>query len=167
MSTPCACCTSIRLREGLSERDYSALVAAADRGDTEAVRLMLELGFPIDTHAGPDAATALHAAARAGSAEVVRILVDAGADIEARGSIRNGSALSWAVIGQRPAPRPQPRPGVDSHPARPARRRRGHGASVDRRHVPDLDVARVLSERGINVPGKDVTMMRHSLGLDR
>jgi hypothetical protein len=29
-----------------------------------------------------------------------------------------------------------------------------------------MDVARLLVERGINVPGKDVGMMRHSLGLD-
>jgi hypothetical protein len=31
---------------------------------------------------------------------------------------------------------------------------------------PERDVARLLLELGANVPGKDVAMMRHSLGLD-
>lgn len=30
---------------------------------------------------------------------------------------------------------------------------------------PEREVARFLVERGINVPGKDIAMMRHSLGL--
>lgn len=34
------------------------------------------------------------------------------------------------------------------------------------RHVPSIDVARLLVEHGINVPGKPVAAMRRSLGVD-
>lgn len=55
------------------------LVAAAQGGDVDVVRLLLERGAkadPIDPHEG----TALHAAAREGHEEVVSILLSSGAD---------------------------------------------------------------------------------------
>jgi len=154
------------LPDSLTEHDRGIIVAAADRGATDAVRLMLDLGFPVDTHAGPDGTTALHAAARSGSANVVRILIDAGADIEARDSVRNASPLSWAVIGS------ELRLGHDPEPDRvdAVRALLDAGADTDQAWAgggfAEVDVARLLVERGINVPGKDVAAMRHSLGLD-
>ncbi|HZM74412.1 MAG TPA: ankyrin repeat domain-containing protein [Candidatus Limnocylindrales bacterium] len=151
----------------LTEQDRGLIVAAADRGATEAIRLMLDLGFPLDTRATPDGATALLAAARSGSADAVRILIDAGADIEAHDSQRNESPLSWAVIGS------GRRLGHHPEPDRVATVRTLLDAGADPEQAwaagvfPELEVARFLVERGLNVPGKDVAMMRHSLGLDR
>jgi len=151
----------------LTEHDRGILVAAADRGTAEAVQLMLDLGFPVDTRATPDAATALHAAARSGSADVVRLLLDAGADIEARDSVSDISPLSWAVIGS------GRRLGHNPVPDRVAAVRALLDAGADAEQAwaagvfPEVGVARLLVERGINVPGKDVAMMRHSLGLGR
>ena len=127
---------------------------------------MLDLGFPVDTHAGPDAVTALHAAARAGSAGVVRLLIEAGADLEARDGVHNATALSWTVTGS------GRRLGRAPHPDWAATVRRLLDAGADPEQAwagdtfPSVEVARLLVERGINVPGKPVAAMRHSLGLD-
>ena len=153
------------LLDSLTESNRAIMVAAADRGATESVRLMLELGFPADTRAGSDALTPLHAAARSGSADLVRVLLDAGADVEARDSRRDASPLSWAVVGS------AHRLGHDPNPDRPGTIRALLDAGADPEQAwaamvfPEREVARLLVERGINVPGKDIAMMRHSLDL--
>jgi ankyrin repeat protein len=83
----------------LSDEDRGSMIAAAGYGDIEAVRLMLELGFPVTTRAGEHGCTALHAAALSGSAELIRLLIDAGADLEARDATWNSTPLDWAVVG--------------------------------------------------------------------
>jgi ankyrin repeat protein len=85
----------------LTADDQRALIGATDHGHTEAVRLMLDLGFPPDIHAGRegDGATPLHAAAAAGSAATVRLLLERGADIEARDTSWNDTPLGWAIVG--------------------------------------------------------------------
>jgi ankyrin repeat protein len=88
------------LADGLTADDHQALPAAADHGATDAVRLMLDLGFPPDARSAPDnGATALHLAAAAGSPATVRLLLDRGADIEARDTTWDSTPLEWAVIG--------------------------------------------------------------------
>lgn len=82
----------------LDSDERAALVRAAERGDTEAVSLMLELGLPLEAR-GDNGATALHAAAYAGSADTVRLLLERGADIEARDTTWNSTPLGWAVVG--------------------------------------------------------------------
>jgi ankyrin repeat protein len=96
----------------LTAGDYRTLIAAADHGNAEAVRLMLDLGFPPDTRAGreDDGATALHAAAAAGSAATVRLLLDHGADIEGRDTTWDSTPLEWAIVGSGMRPGPGPRP---------------------------------------------------------
>jgi ankyrin repeat protein len=83
----------------LTGDDHKVLVRAADYGDLDAVRLMLDLGFPADVHAGVDGATPLHAAAAAGSVEVVRLLIGRGADLDARDGQWQATALAWATVG--------------------------------------------------------------------
>jgi ankyrin repeat protein len=87
-----------------------AIVHAAEVGHTAAVRLMLDLGFPVEVRGGADGGTALHAAAYSGSADTVRLLIDRGADIEARDTTYDSTALNWAVVGSgfRPASNPRP-----------------------------------------------------------
>src|SRR5215471_5252619 len=66
----------------LTDEERAAIFRAAEHGDTAAVNLMLDLGFPLQTR-GDDGGTPLHAAAYNGSSQTVRLLLDRGADIEA------------------------------------------------------------------------------------
>ena len=77
----------------------AAMIHAAESGNTPAIALMLDLGFPVDAHGGDDGATALHAAAYSGSAPAVRLLLDRGADIEARDTSWNSTPIEWAAVG--------------------------------------------------------------------
>jgi ankyrin repeat protein len=88
----------------LSEEERAAIFRAAEHGDTAAVALMLDLGFPLET-VGDDGGTALHAAAYNGSRQTVRLLLDRGADIEARDTTWNDTPLGWAAVGSGERPR--------------------------------------------------------------
>jgi ankyrin repeat protein len=87
----------------------AAMIRAAETGNTAALALMLDLGFPVDARGGDDGGTALHAAAHAGSADAVRLLLDRGADIEARDATWNSAPLVWAAIGSGEQPAGNPR----------------------------------------------------------
>lgn len=155
-----------RLGQSLTDEDRAILVAAADRGDAGSVRLMLELDFPVNLPAGPGGATALHAAAGSGSVQVVRLLIEAGADLEVRDRSTDTTPLSWAVVGSRAGVGHNP----DADWVGAVRTLLDAGADPAQAWVagafPSIDVARLLVRRGINVPGKDVGMMRQSLGVD-
>jgi ankyrin repeat protein len=101
------------LVDRLEPADRAALVAAAEHGNVAAVRLMLELGFPIGARreaTDDDGATALHAASWAGSAETVALLLDHGADLTARDARWHGQPLEWALVGSGEAPDFAPTP---------------------------------------------------------
>jgi ankyrin repeat protein len=84
----------------LTAEDHRVLTDAADHGDTEAVRLMLDLGFPPGARSEQDdGATALHLAGGAGSTGTVRLLLERGADIEARDTTWDSTPLEWAIVG--------------------------------------------------------------------
>jgi ankyrin repeat protein len=84
----------------LTAEDHRVLADAADHGHTEAVQLMLDLGFSPDARSEPDnGATALHLSAAAGSSGTVRLLLERGADIEARDTAWNSTPLEWAIVG--------------------------------------------------------------------
>src|SRR5580704_1555191 len=86
-----------------------ALIRAAETGNTPALGLMLELGFPVDARGGDHGGTALHAAAYSGSSGAVRMLLDRGADLEARDTTWNSTPLDWAVVGSGGQPADNPR----------------------------------------------------------
>jgi ankyrin repeat protein len=141
----------------LTGTDHQVLADAASHGHTEAVRLMLDLGFPPGTRSEPDdGATVLHLAAAAGSAETVRLLLERGADIEARDTTFDGTPLEWATVGS------GLRLGHDPHPDWPATVRTlldagastaGIVLSPDDPKPPSPEVAALLRARGI--PGED------------
>ena len=101
------------LVDRLEPPDRAALVAAAEHGNLPSVRLMLELGFPVETRreaTDDDGATALHVASWAGSAETVALLLDHGADLSARDTRWQGQPLEWALVGSGEAPESAPAP---------------------------------------------------------
>jgi ankyrin repeat protein len=87
----------------------AALTGAAEAGNTAAITLMLDLGFPVDGR-GDDGGTALHAAAYSGSAPAIRALLDRGAGIEARDTTWNSTPVEWAAIGSGEQPVTNPSP---------------------------------------------------------
>jgi ankyrin repeat protein len=93
----------------LEQDELAALVPAAGAGESVAVELMLDLGFPVNVR-GEDGATPLHAAAYAGSATVIRLLLDHGADLAALDGTWQSPPLDWAIVGSgyRPATCPDP-----------------------------------------------------------
>ncbi|HLI61444.1 MAG TPA: ankyrin repeat domain-containing protein [Solirubrobacteraceae bacterium] len=95
------------LVDRLEPSDHEALVEAAERGNIASVRLMLELGFPIDARrqaTDDDGATALHAAAYAGAADTVALLLDHGAEVTSRDTRWASQPLDWALVGSGEAP---------------------------------------------------------------
>jgi ankyrin repeat protein len=94
----------------LSDVDAAAIVDAAEAGDAPGVRLMLDLGFPVNARAAGGGETALHAAAYAGSAETVRVLLEHGADLEAQDVAFSSPPLDWALVGSGETPDTAPAP---------------------------------------------------------
>ena len=84
----------------LGDDARAALARAAHHGRIEALRLMLEAGFPVTSNEGMDA-TALHWAAWTGQAEAVRLLLAAGAPVDVRDRTYGSSPLAWACHGAR------------------------------------------------------------------
>jgi ankyrin repeat protein len=82
----------------LSEEECRKLPEAAQSGNTKAVRLMLEAGWPVDT-TGEMGATALHWAGFNGNAEMAREVLRFGPSLEIKSKDYAGTALSWAIFG--------------------------------------------------------------------
>ncbi len=97
----------------LEPADHATLVAAAEHGNLDSVRFMLELGFPVEARrdgTDDDGATALHAASWAGSADTVALLLHHGADLNARDTRWHSPPLEWALVGSSETPDSAPSP---------------------------------------------------------
>jgi ankyrin repeat protein len=86
------------LRDCLTEDDRSAIVEAAGSFGSDAVALMLDLGFSPRSRNGLGE-TALHAAAYTGDAKTVRLLIDAGTEIDALDANFDATPLAFATVG--------------------------------------------------------------------
>jgi hypothetical protein len=80
----------------LSEAEQRKLPNAAQNNNTKAVRLMLEVGWPVDTP-GEMGATALHWAGFNGNAEMAREILRFHPTLELKSREYPGTALSWAL----------------------------------------------------------------------
>ena len=82
----------------LSEADQQKLPNAAQNNNTQAVRLMLEAGWPVDA-SGEMGATALHWAGFHGNAEMAREILRFHPALELKSREYAGTALGWALYG--------------------------------------------------------------------
>lgn len=82
----------------LSEADKQKLPDAAQNNNTQAVRLMLQASWPVDTP-GEMGATALHWAGFNGNAEITREILLWNPTLELKSREYSGTALSWAIYG--------------------------------------------------------------------
>jgi hypothetical protein len=76
-----------------------ALVLAALKGKSDALRRMIDIGGVNINDVSPDLyshASPLHHAVSSGSLDTVRVLVDAGADLAAQDTVYHGTPLEWA-----------------------------------------------------------------------
>ena len=85
------------LASRLSDEERAQLGEAASAGDVEAVRAMLDAGWPVDVM--HDGATPLHWAAWHGEAELVRLLLAHHAPVDVREAGHQGTPLDWARHG--------------------------------------------------------------------
>jgi ankyrin repeat protein len=90
--------TRPNLASTLSEVELRKLPDAAQSGNTKAVRLMLEAGWPVDTPAEMGA-TALHWAGFNGNAEMAREILRFHPALELKSKEYEGTALGWAIFG--------------------------------------------------------------------
>ena len=84
----------------LAPDDRRRIADSAQHNNTNAVRLMLEAGWPADAR-GQHNATPLHWAGYNGNAEMARLLLAHGAPADIRGDEYNGTPLDWAQHGSR------------------------------------------------------------------
>ncbi len=84
--------------KALTEADMQKLPDAAQTNNTEAVRLMLEAGWPVNT-LGTAGATALHWAGFHGNAEMARTILKFHPDLALKSREYTGTPLSWALYG--------------------------------------------------------------------
>ncbi len=82
----------------IPEADYRKLPDAAQNNNTNAVRLMLSAGWPVDSR-GQHGATALHWAAFHGNAEMVRVILQNNPSLEMKSLENVGTALGWGIYG--------------------------------------------------------------------
>jgi hypothetical protein len=82
----------------LSDDDRRKLVDAAQNGNTDAVRLMLNAGWPVDSR-GQHGGTALHWAAWHGNAAMVRQILRHNPPIEDAENDFRATPLGWATHG--------------------------------------------------------------------
>jgi ankyrin repeat protein len=133
------------LLERMADDDWAALVDAAATGPAEAVALMLDLGFPVDSR--QDGETALHNAAYHGNAAAVRLLLEKGADVDARDGNFDGTPLGFATVGS------GEQAGRDGDWIRTVRMLVEAGASTSGVWLPDMppseEVAEILLGYGI------------------
>ncbi|WP_219838202.1 ankyrin repeat domain-containing protein [Paenibacillus sp. R14(2021)] len=86
------------LAASLQPVDASVIVDAADDRRLDAVRIMLEVGFPVDARRRPQSATALHMAASQGNLEIVALLLQHGASVHAINEF-GGTPLGSCIWG--------------------------------------------------------------------
>lgn len=89
-------------------RGWTALHAAAQHGQPEAVRLLLRHGADPNARESGDNTYPLHWAAARKDVEIVRALLDAGGDVQGVGDVHELDVIGWAGVYREPGDNPVP-----------------------------------------------------------
>jgi ankyrin repeat protein len=92
--------TTPNIAAELPDEDRVKLADVAQKNNTQAVRLMLDAGWPTMVK-GQHGGTPLHWAAWHGNAEIVRALLQRHADLEVHSDEYDATPLHWAIHGSR------------------------------------------------------------------
>lgn len=87
------------LLQSAAEKDRTRIAHAARNNQTDAVRLMLKAGWPVDAR-GQHGATPLHWAAFHGNAEMAALILQWNPPLEAKDLDYQGTPLGWANHGK-------------------------------------------------------------------
>ena len=90
--------TRPNLVQTLSEAESRKVVDAAQNNNTQAVRLMLSAGWPVDVR-GQHGATPLHWASYHGNAEMLRVILAQHPPLECLDENFDATPLGWAIHG--------------------------------------------------------------------
>ena len=71
-----------------TQKEFTALILAAQKGHTDCVRLLVEAGAEKQAKDKQDGLTALHCAVQMDKPDCVRVLLEAGADKNAKCKVR-------------------------------------------------------------------------------
>jgi hypothetical protein len=85
---------------------WTPLHTAAQAGDGDAVRKLLEEGADPNAREPGDNTTPLHWAAAAKHVEIARALLDAGADVHGLGDVHELDVIGWATVYEQPDTNP-------------------------------------------------------------
>jgi ankyrin repeat protein len=89
------------LAKTLSDDERGKIVGAAEGNNTQAVRMMLEAGWPVDARAGGMGATALHFAAWHANIEMMKEILRYHPPLEVADASYNNTPLQWALHGSK------------------------------------------------------------------
>ncbi|HEY3860325.1 MAG TPA: ankyrin repeat domain-containing protein [Verrucomicrobiae bacterium] len=98
--------SSPNMPKSLSPAEQRKLVDAAEDRNIDAVRLMLEAGWPVDAR-GQHGATALHWAAWHGQAEMARLILRFNPPLQIEDASFGGPPLGWAMHGSKNGWKPE------------------------------------------------------------
>jgi ankyrin repeat protein len=86
------------LTQTMSDNDRRKVADAAQNNNTNAVRLMLQAGWPVNSR-GQHAATALHWASFHGNPEMVKTILEYHPSLECADEDFHGTPVGWAIHG--------------------------------------------------------------------
>ncbi len=89
-----------RLPASLTPADLRTVADAARENETKAVRLMLEIGFPVDAR-GQEGGMPLHWACWHGNLAMVKTILRHNPPIELTDTVHHGTPLGWAIYGSK------------------------------------------------------------------
>src|SRR5258708_10381013 len=89
------------LAKTLSDDERRKIVAAAEGNNTQAVRMMLAAGWPVDVRAGGMGGTALHFAAWHGNTEMISGILKDHPPLEAPYTSHGRTPLNYALHGSK------------------------------------------------------------------
>lgn len=105
LALACAGCGKSAPSADVAEETHELpIIRAAEKGDVDEVRRLLDAGENVNAYDGLGLITPLMAAAEKGHADVVRLLLDRKADVNARDGAEGLTALDYAEVGERPNP---------------------------------------------------------------